>query len=103
MSDPILQMIGLSKKAGKCVSGEFKAEETIKKCQACLVIVAEDASDNTKKHFGDMCRYRDIPMCIYATKQELGKFTGKESRAVAGITDSGFARKIEAMIREVQI
>lgn len=101
MPNPILNMIGLATKAGKTVSGEFKVEEAIKKYKAELVILAGDASENTKKHFSDMCNYRNIPWCVYGVKDELGKFTGKESRAAVGITDSGFAKKIEAMIREV--
>ena len=103
MRDRVMQMVGLAKKAGRCVSGEFKTEEAIKKLDARLVIIAEDASEQTKKHFTDMCRYREIPICLYGSKQQLGKFTGKELRAAAAITDSTFAQKIEAMIREVAI
>lgn len=102
MPDKILQMIGLAKKAGKCVSGQTAVEESIKNYKAFLVIAAADASANTKKHLEDMCRYRDIPVCFYGTKEQIGKFTGRDERAAAAITDSGFAGKIEAMIREVK-
>ena len=54
-------MIGLATKAGKVVSGEFAVEKAIKDGKAFLVIIAEDASDNTKKHFSDMCIYSKIP------------------------------------------
>ena len=43
--------LGLAKKAGKVRSGEFQTEEAVKKKLACLVILAADASDNTKKKF----------------------------------------------------
>lgn len=102
MSDRILQMIGLAKKAGKCYSGEYKVEDLVKRCEARLVIVAKDASEQTKKHYTDMCAYRDIPLCFYGTKEDIGKFTGKDQRAAACITDDGFAGKIAAMIREVK-
>ena len=44
-----LSMIGLATKAGKVASGEFCTEKEVKSGRACLVIVADDASDNTKK------------------------------------------------------
>ena len=48
--DKALAMIGLAQKAGKIVSGEFATEKAVKTGKAALVIVAGDASENTKKH-----------------------------------------------------
>ena len=45
-----LSMLGLARRAGKVVSGEFSVEKAVKSGKAYLVIVAEDASDNTIKH-----------------------------------------------------
>ena len=95
-------MIGLAKKAGRCVSGQAAVEESIKRYEAYLVVAAADASENTKKHLTDMCKYRDIPVCFYGTKEQIGKFTGADERSAAAVTDEGFAGKIEAMIREVK-
>jgi ribosomal protein L7Ae-like RNA K-turn-binding protein len=44
-------------KAGKVASGEFMTEKAVKTSMAHLVIVAEDASANTKKMFSDMCTF----------------------------------------------
>ena len=46
-----LSMISLATKAGKTKSGEFMTEKEVKEGRAHLVIVADDASDNTKKKF----------------------------------------------------
>ena len=51
----ILSLIGLATKAGRTVSGEFSTEKEVKSGRAALVIVADDASDNTKKKFKNMC------------------------------------------------
>lgn len=48
----VLSMLGLAAKAGKVASGEFSTEKEVKSGNACLVIVAEDASDNTKNCSG---------------------------------------------------
>ena len=100
MTDRFFQLLGLATKAGKTVSGEFAVEQAIKRREACLVIVTEDASENTKKHFCDMCRYRDIPMLIYGSKPNLGKSTGKHERASAAVLDQGFADKLISIKRE---
>ena len=80
----VLSMLGLAAKAGKVASGEFSTEKEVKSGNACLVIVAEDASDNTKKLFRNMCKYYEVPMEIFATKEELGQWIGKAYRASIG-------------------
>ena len=67
-------MIGLATKAGKTVTGEFMSEKAVKEGKACLVIVASDASDNTKKKFNNMEReyykkFWKIPAKIYQQKK----------------------------------
>ena len=49
-----LSMISLATKAGKTKSGEFMTEKEVKEGRAHLVIVADDASDNTKKYIGTL-------------------------------------------------
>ena len=52
MTDRVLSMISIAAKSGNVVSGEFSTEKAVKTGKAFLVIVADDSSDNTKKHFG---------------------------------------------------
>ena len=47
MQNRIYGYIGLAMKAGKIKAGEFSTEKSIKGGKARLVLVAEDASDNT--------------------------------------------------------
>ena len=96
----ILSRLGLAMKAGKLVSGEFTVEKAIKEEKAFLVVVAGDASDNTKKHFKDMCVYREIPILILGTKESIGRCIGKEFRASVALTDEGFAGSILKTISE---
>ena len=98
--DRFHQLLGLAAKAGAVVSGEFAVEQAIRKRETFLVIVSEDASDNTKKHFSDMCAYRHIEILITSEKSMLGKHTGKQERASVGILDRGFAEKLISIKRE---
>lgn len=94
MRNKIFGTLGIAEKAGKVVSGEFSVEKAIKEGRAFLVILAEDASDNTKKHFSDMCSYREIPILFFGTKEELGGCIGKSFRANVALVDRGFAESI---------
>ena len=98
--DRILSLLSLSAKGRNLVSGEFMAEKAIKEGTAKVVIVSEDASENTKKHFPDMCNYRKIPVFFYATKEELGKAIGREMRASLAVTDAGMAANIIGHLEE---
>ena len=90
----ILKLIGLATRAGKTVSGEFSTEKAVKSGSACLVIVSEEASENTRKLFTDKCTYYKVPICYFGEKGELGHAMGKEMRASLAVTDEGFAKAI---------
>ena len=96
----VLGMLGLAKRAGKVVSGEFSVEKAVKAKQAYLVLVAEDASDNTKKNFRDMCSYYDTRLIMIGTKEDLGKSVGCQFRASVAVTDPGFSKAILDKIGE---
>lgn len=89
-----MSLISLAMKAGKVASGEFCTEREIKLGTASLVIVAEDASDNTKKKFENMCEFYEVPIYFYGDKDTLGHAMGKEFRASLAVTDPGFAKGI---------
>jgi ribosomal protein L7Ae-like RNA K-turn-binding protein len=94
MRNKALSLIGLASRARKVSSGEFSVEKAIKSYNAFLVIIAEDASDNTKKKFSDMCSYYETPIIFYSSKDELGHSIGKEYRASLAILDENFAAGI---------
>lgn len=90
----ILNLIGLATKAGKTASGEFMTEKSIKAGKASLVIVSEEASDNTRKMFTNMCTYYEVPIYFFGKKNELGHAMGKEMRASLAIVDHGLAKAV---------
>lgn len=88
----VLSYIGLGTKAGNIASGEFSTEKAVKNGTAHLVIVAGDASDNTKKMFNNMCSFYQVPMYLFGDKQMLGHSMGKEYRASLAFLDKGLAQ-----------
>ncbi len=90
----IYSTISLSFKAGFVKSGELQTETSVKDGTALLVIVADDASDNTKKLFRDKTSFYKVPFFVFGTKEELGHAIGKEERSSVAITDSGMANNL---------
>lgn len=97
--DRILSMLGLAAKAGRIASGEFSTEKAVKSGNAFLVVVSEEASENTKKMFRNMCSFYQVPMYLYASKEALGNAIGKQLRASLAVLDEGFAKSLEEKLK----
>lgn len=98
-NNKVLSLLGLATKAGRVASGEFSTEKSVKTGKGFLVLVADDASQNTKKKFQNMCDFYEVPIYFIADKEELGRFCGKEFRASLAVQDENFAK---AMLKELQ-
>lgn len=98
MTDKIYSFLGLATKARKLIAGDETCERALKRSLVSLVIVADDASHNTKKKFTDACNYRNIEIRIFGQKDMLGKFTGKNIRSVVAILDKSFSKRLKEMI-----
>ncbi|MBQ7944898.1 MAG: ribosomal L7Ae/L30e/S12e/Gadd45 family protein [Lachnospiraceae bacterium] len=96
----IYSLLGLATKAGKVVSGEFATEKSVKSGTAWLVLVSEEASDNTKKLFNDKCKFYEVPIYCFGTKDMLGHAIGKAMRSSLAITDEGFAKAIVKLMEQ---
>ena len=91
-----LSLLSLATRAGKTKSGNFQTEQAVKSGTAYLVIIAADASENTKKKFRNMCNFYDV--LFYADQDTLGHAMGKEFRTSAAVTDAGFADEIKKQL-----
>lgn len=103
MVDRIYSFLGIATKAGKVVSGEETCERSLKSGKVFLVIISVDASDNTKKKFSDMCKYRSIDIRYFGEKKLLGRYIGKDIRSVAAVTGKGFAGRLKELIDSIGI
>jgi ribosomal protein L7Ae-like RNA K-turn-binding protein len=82
------------------VSGEFQTVESVKTGSAMLVIIAEDASGNTKKLFHDKCSFYEVPVYEFGTKESLGRAIGKDVRSSLAICDAGLA---DAIVKQLEV
>ena len=96
----ILTFLGLATKAGKIVSGSDAVSEAVARDCAYLVLVAKDASEGTAKKIAFFSRQANVSFCRFSTRQQLGKFLGKEDRAVAAVLDKGFADRLIQLLQD---
>ena len=98
MDRKISSLLSLCTKAGKLATGEETAEKLLKSGDAKLVIVAVDASDNTKGKFVNKCFFYQKPVRVFGERAILSKCVGKNNRCVYVVTDNGFAQRLQALI-----
>jgi ribosomal protein L7Ae-like RNA K-turn-binding protein len=87
----VTQFLGLAMRARKLVSGEDPVIQAVRRGQAKLVLIASDASENTKKKVSDKCTYYEVPCHSVGDRYQLGRAIGKEARVVLAITDENMA------------
>ena len=94
-----LALVGLARKAGLLAMGEDAVKDAIRFGKAYITIIAEDASENTKKSILNSCKYYNSNHYIFGTKETIGHALGKRFCVAIAVTDKGFADNIESKLR----
>lgn len=98
MNKQFLSLLGLAARARKLITGEELVIKEVRRHAVRFVIVAEDASEGTKKKIVNKCNYYKVPIRIVGSRYELGEAIGKGERVVIGVIDHGFANKLISLI-----
>lgn len=98
----VYSLLGIAAKSRNIASGEFLTEKAVKEHKAALVIVASDASDNTKKMFTNMCTYYGVPIYFFGEKENLGHAIGKQMRASLAVLNKGLSDAIERQLKMIE-
>ena len=89
-TDKAANYLGLMRKAGRIVLGEYDAGAAARAGQACLLLLAQDASDNARKRAEGFAYTAQTPLLrLPYTKQALCERLGK---TIAAVTDPGLAK-----------
>lgn len=93
-----LGLLGLCKKAGRLVTGDYACRDALNKGKTHLILLASDASRHITRSFTGICADYGIPCLIYVTKTEIGNACGRETAAVVSINDPGFAAQFTRLL-----
>ncbi len=100
----ICGLLGLCKKSGNAILGTEMTVDAVRsnRNRVRYVLVANDASDNTKKRVTDVCNYRKIAFAeLPLSTEELGHLMGKKAAlATVGVASDGFAKAIGRILAQ---
>ena len=96
----ITNLLSMAQRAGRIVSGAFATEKAVKERKARLLLIATDASEETKQNYQILADRYAIPCQEALTRDVLGSCLGKEYRAVAALLDEGFAKKLCTLLSD---
>ncbi|WP_334332930.1 L7Ae/L30e/S12e/Gadd45 family ribosomal protein [Companilactobacillus sp. HBUAS59544] len=95
--ESFLNLLGLAVRAGKYISGTDLTLNGVRSGKVKLVIMAEDCSPRTKKDLHNKANYYNVPVIDTISSNSLKMAIGKD-RKVMGITDFGFAKRLEEIM-----
>ena len=96
-----MNLLSMAARARRILSGAFVVEEALKRKQGTYLLLAVDASEETKAKFSRMAAQMNVPSAELLTMQKLGHCLGKEYRAVAVLIDRGFADRLSAYLQDI--
>ena len=98
-----LSVLGLCRKAGKCVLGtEIVCDALRTSKDLCLVVCPEDNSENTQKKLRDKCGFYKIELLELPTGGEtLAHALGRTGHCAAvGVTDRGLSELLRKTVEQ---
>lgn len=103
INNRVLGLLGLCTKAGEISFGTDACIDLIQRKKVKLIIVAEDASDRTKRNFKFLCNNNNIRVAYFGTIEEISKAIGKRNKAVIGIKNDNLSNEIYKIINGGEI
>lgn len=88
------RFLGICKKAGRITAGYNKCEEALKGKKLFLIIISQEASENTRKKFTNYCLRFNVPLISGISKENLSRYTGLNEINILGITDKDMADQL---------
>ena len=92
--DKVHRLLGLARRAGKVIVGIGGAESAVRSGNCELLVLATDASTNTKKRMNDKCTHYQVQLIEHGTKESLGTAVGYGEGAVIAVTDGNFKKAV---------
>ena len=96
-----LALLGLAQRAGRAVVGTRAIRTAARSGSVRVLVVARDAAPNAVERVrGAAAGLRVVRL---GTRQTLGRAVGRDSVALVGVTDTGFAGRLAAGLGHIEI
>lgn len=94
----VFQLLGLARRARRVAAGHEAAERALAAGRAALVILAEDASEGTRRRFAAHAAGKGVPVRVWGRMETLGRAIGSAPRAVLAVCDRGLAARLVELL-----
>lgn len=91
--DRALGLLGLANKAGKLKLGQDAALDAARQGKAALLLLAKDASPNTRKKILDCARFHGVRVLEFESKTLLARICSYEELSAGAVCDRRFANQ----------
>src|SRR6056297_1067750 len=91
----VYSLIGFAKKAGRLKVGYNACLSEIERNKEILCIIANDASDNTKKKIIRKCINKEVVFFEFGDREKMGKLLRKEYVSVICMINKDFIKPVE--------
>ncbi|MBI4408898.1 MAG: ribosomal L7Ae/L30e/S12e/Gadd45 family protein [Gemmatimonadetes bacterium] len=94
-----LRLLGLAARAGALVAGTERVREAVRAGRAAYVVVAADASANSRGKLLPLLTARGVPHAVALDRHALGSAVGRGPLSAIGLTDASFAGRVRELLQ----
>ncbi|HBT17302.1 MAG TPA: hypothetical protein DEB05_10155 [Firmicutes bacterium] len=94
----VLNLLGITRKAGKLTLGFTATSLAIKKGRILIVVMTKDSSPNTTEKIERLCKKYQVDIYYLFNQIELGRALGKSNLTVVGVASKEMASTIKKQI-----
>ncbi len=98
--DAALRLLGLAARAGAILPGTERVREAVRAGEARLVVVAGDASANTRAKLIPLLEARGVPHALAYDRARLGEAIGRGPMGAVGVSDASLAGRLHELLGE---
>lgn len=102
LNNKFFTMLGFAQKSGNIIMGDDLVESALNKRAISLIIVSEDASDDTKKKYIKLCENLNTKIIIDFSREDLSSSVGKFNRTLIGIKNKKFSRELYSIYEDIK-
>ena len=99
--DKFLKFIGICKKSGKLLSGDFSVEKGIFNGRVKLLIMAEDIAKGKVTKYTKYAAEYHVELIVCLSKDDLGCAIGRSGATIIGITDINQKNKLLSLYKQI--
>lgn len=94
------QFLGIAWRAQALIAGEYPVLKALRAGRGSLLLLAWDASANTRDRLQRAALKSALPVLSTYSKVQLGHALGHSQRVAILVIERGFAKKLEELARE---